>query len=95
MGCEVTVFSGNENKRADAMALGATEFCVLPSKDSDVPASSKEGINVLLLCGGGLPDFAIIIPLLARRAAIVPLIIQGEPLIIPYMPFLLPGHRIM
>jgi len=97
MGCEVVVFSGSEAKKADAMAMGATEFCVLPPKNGAAP-TLKGGVNVLLLCGGTLPDFGLsvfqsqfeglltgarLIPLLARRAAIVPLIIQGEPLVIP------------
>jgi D-arabinose 1-dehydrogenase-like Zn-dependent alcohol dehydrogenase len=58
MGCEVVVFSRSEAKRADAMVLGATEFCVLPPK-SEVPNGLKGGVNVLLLCGGGLPDFEV------------------------------------
>jgi D-arabinose 1-dehydrogenase-like Zn-dependent alcohol dehydrogenase len=32
MGSEVVVFSSRESKRADAMALGATDFCVLPDR---------------------------------------------------------------
>jgi len=58
MGCDVTVFSGSEVKREDSMALGATEFCVLP-REKGVAPTSKGGINVLLLCGGGLPDFEV------------------------------------
>ena len=58
MGCEVVVFSGSEAKRADAIALGATEFCVLPP-NSEESIGLKAGVNVLLLCGGGLPDFEV------------------------------------
>jgi len=55
----------------------------------------KDGVNrvnILLSCGDGLPDFELYElnishmnspSILARRATIVPLIIQGEPLIIP------------
>lgn len=60
MGCEVVVFSGSESKRADSIALGATEFCVVPKDTSSVPSPTPKlrgGINVLLLCGGGLPNF--------------------------------------
>jgi len=94
MGCDVVVFSGSESKRADAMALGATEFCLLPREGGPIH-NLKAGINVLLLCGGELPNFEVFIPLLERRATIIPLIIQREPLVIPYMSFLLPGHRII
>ncbi|TVY44183.1 alcohol dehydrogenase [Lachnellula subtilissima] len=82
MGCDVVVFSGSESKRADAMALGATEFCLLP-RDGGPIHNLKARINVLLLCGGTLPSFEVLLPLLERRATIVPLIIQGEPMVIP------------
>ena len=58
MGCEVVVFSGSKAKKADAMAMGATEFFVIPPKDGAAPAL-KGGVNVLLLCGGALPDFGL------------------------------------
>jgi alcohol dehydrogenase (NADP+) len=58
IGCEVVVFSGSEAKRADAMALGATEFCVLPPKP-EAPIKLKGGVNVLLLCSSRLPDFKV------------------------------------
>ncbi|KAJ9151960.1 NADP-dependent alcohol dehydrogenase [Pleurostoma richardsiae] len=94
MGCDVVVLSSREDKRADAMKLGATEFSVLrPQEQSSTESSAN--INVLLLCGGSMSDLSCLIPLLARRARIIPLVIQGEPLVIPYMPFLLPGHRII
>ncbi|EXJ86688.1 hypothetical protein A1O3_03641 [Capronia epimyces CBS 606.96] len=103
MGCDVVVFSGTEAKRPDAMALGATEFCLLPPADKgagagaarDLPGGVNVNVNVMLLCGGTLPDFDIIMPLLARRATIVPLVIQTKPLVIPYMLLLLGGHRII
>ncbi len=98
MGCGVVVFSGSEAKKEDSIALGATEFCLLPLK-ADTP-KLKAGINVLLLCSDKLPDFEAYVPsplylsvstnllhrflpLLARRAAIILLMIQGEPLVIP------------
>jgi alcohol dehydrogenase (NADP+) len=104
MGCEVIVFSGSETKRFDAMALGATEYCVLSRETPSSPQPAVKlngGVNVLLLCGGGLPNFDLYVivscyyldsdrsrlfPLLARRAAIIPLIIQGDPLVIPQVP---------
>ncbi|KAG4420794.1 hypothetical protein IFR04_006074 [Cadophora malorum] len=93
-GCDPVVFSRDESKRDDAMKLGATDFHVIPSSDNG-KLEVKDGVHVLLFCGGALPDFGRFIEVLARRATIVPLIIQGEPLVIPYMPFLLPGHRII
>ena len=55
MGCAVTVFSSSDDKRADAMVLGATEFCLLSGSESSPKLTSD--INVLLLCGNGLPNF--------------------------------------
>jgi Zn-dependent alcohol dehydrogenase len=53
MGCEVIVFSTDSSKKADAVALGATEFYPMPLATD----TSGIGVNVMLLCGGGLPDF--------------------------------------
>lgn len=81
MGCDAVVLSSNEGKREDAKALGAVEFYKTPVGKEQ--AGIIKGINVLLLCGSELPDFDWVMPILARRATIVPLIIQGEPLRIP------------
>jgi len=35
VGCDVVVFSGSEAKKADAIALGATEFCMLSAKSEE------------------------------------------------------------
>ena len=56
MGCSVTVISSSDRKKEDAIALGATDFISL-SKDDDTAPTSAGSINILLLCGGGLPDF--------------------------------------
>ncbi|KAH6681749.1 NADP-dependent alcohol dehydrogenase [Halenospora varia] len=93
-GCDPVVFSRSAHKKDDAMRLGAKEFHLIPSSSGE-KFDPMLGVNVLLLCGNGLPDFGLFMPALARRATIVPLIIQGKPLVIPYMPFMLPGHRII
>ncbi|CZR54307.1 related to ADH7-NADP(H)-dependent alcohol dehydrogenase [Phialocephala subalpina] len=93
-GCEPVVFTrDHDDKVNDALKLGAGKIVRLP--DPGDPQPIEEDINVLLLCGSELPDFELFMPVLARRATIVPLIIQGQPLVIPYMPFILPGHRII
>jgi alcohol dehydrogenase (NADP+) len=50
MGCETVVFSSSEDKRADALALGATEFRIL-SRDGKIIDESSSKINVLLIVG--------------------------------------------
>jgi alcohol dehydrogenase (NADP+) len=54
MGCEVVVFSRSEGKRGDALSCGAGEFYVLGNGNE-----MDGGVNVLLLCGDGLPDFEL------------------------------------
>ena len=108
MGCAVTVLSGStvssESKAKDAFDLGAEEVRFLKEPtigrrrrtDGSVSKDSKDGdINVLLICANETPDFETILPLLARRATIVLMSIQTQSLHIPYMSFLLPGHRII
>ncbi|KAG9849451.1 GroES-like protein, partial [Aureobasidium melanogenum] len=108
MGCAVTVFSGSAGKAGskarDAFQLGADELRALNDIDTAIrPDSntertddaSKSLIDILLICANETPDLEKILPFLARRAAIVLMSIQQKPLIIPYMPFILPGHRII
>ncbi|KAG8624641.1 hypothetical protein KVT40_007708 [Elsinoe batatas] len=56
----------------------------------------KIGVAVKNLeAGDRLPDWFNVLPLLDRMARIVLMTIQNKPLSIPYMPFILPGHRII
>lgn len=50
------VFSRTADKEEDALKLGAKEFYTIPSS-KEIKLKVKEGVNVLLLCGGKLPDF--------------------------------------
>lgn len=108
MGCAVTVFSGSaakaESKARDAFQLGADEIRVLNDIDTAIrpdsntertDKASKSLIDVLLICANETPDLEKILPFLSRRATIVLMSIQQKPLVIPYMPFILPGHRII
>ena len=56
MGCDPVVFSRSAEKKDDALKCGAKEFYCVPEK-RDGEMIVKEGVNVLLLCGDGLPDF--------------------------------------
>lgn len=93
-GCGVTAISDDEIKREDAPKLGADEFWHLNALRSGRPEAAS-AINVLLLCANVIPDLELLLPLLARRARIVFMTIQQDPVQIPYMPFILPGHRII
>lgn len=93
MGCAVTAFSAAPSKREDAMKLGADEFRVLG--DEDMAPGSANPVDVLLVCANETPSFELLLPHLARRAIVVLMSIQLAPLSIPYMPFILPGHRLI
>lgn len=55
IGCQVVVISRTENKRADAMELGASEFHVVnPAEGMDHIRPVKQ----LLLCGSSAIDYA-------------------------------------
>lgn len=110
MGCAVTAITGkySPEKRALLKELGADEYRslediekaeMLGSDDSntssDKPWADHSGINVLLITANETPDFDRILPLLARRATIILMSIQQQPLPIPYMPFILPGHKLI
>ncbi|EKG10596.1 Cytochrome P450 [Macrophomina phaseolina MS6] len=93
-GCGVTALSKSGDKEDDARRLGADEFLRLDALRDGRPADASP-INVLLLCSNGVPDLALLLPLLARRARIVFMTIQQAPVQIPYMPFIIPGHKII
>lgn len=111
MGCGVTaLFASNRQppsqKVKDAFALGADEVrCISEGHETiftpdgaDMTGGMSERtkpIDVLLVTSNGLPDWEKVLPLLNRMARIVLMSIQMEPLSIPYMPFILPGHRII
>ncbi|KAF2211088.1 hypothetical protein CERZMDRAFT_98819 [Cercospora zeae-maydis SCOH1-5] len=102
MGCAVTAISSGDRKKQDAFKLGAGEFRdatkisqafsgLLQSREDPQPAN----INVLLITSNAVPKLETVLPLLARRATIVLMTIQIEPLEVPYMQFVLPGHRLI
>jgi D-arabinose 1-dehydrogenase-like Zn-dependent alcohol dehydrogenase len=103
MGCSVTVISNSSDKRSDAFKLGADEFRDLSNLSSvhrpdDVAPGQQQDdakISALLLTSNAIPELTEILPLLARHAPIVLMTIQQDSISIPYMPFVLPGHRLI
>jgi len=55
MGGEVVVFSSTENKREEALALGAKEFYVINELETKKP---EKDIDVLLVTTSKHPDWA-------------------------------------
>lgn len=103
MGCGVTAISMTEGKRKDAAELGADRFGrldkTIQSEEEEwtyiTQDEGEDGINVLLICTNEVPDLTPLLPQLARQATIVPMTIQTRPMVVPFMPFILPGHKII
>jgi len=91
MGCEVVVFSSTDDKKAEAMKLGATEF-VATKGISELKLAKP--INKLLVTTSFLPDWKLFLPLLAPKSTIFPLTVAHGDFSIPYMAFLGGGHTI-
>jgi alcohol dehydrogenase (NADP+) len=100
MGCAVTVFSSSAQKAArDAFKLGADEYRILGNINKSFrsfgASTHAPHMDTLLICANETPDLETILPFLARRATIVLMSIQQKALVVPYMSFILPGHRII
>ena len=105
MGCAVTAISSNHDKLADALTMGADECRnteelakVWRKSDADETASDEPNpmsIDILLVTSNEAPELDSLLPLLARRATIVLMTIQRKPLSLPYMGFVLPGHKLI
>ncbi|KAK4966406.1 hypothetical protein LTR42_011569 [Elasticomyces elasticus] len=105
MGCAVTAISSDQEKFADAVSMGADECRSTgeleqiwrPHEDGIVVSDDPHprNVNILLITSNQVPDLEQLLPLLARRATIVLMTIQQEALSIPYMPFVLPGHKLI
>ena len=85
MGCEVVVFSSTDNKKEEAMRLGATEFVTTKgAKELQV----SRPIDQLLVTSSVQPDWNQFLPIMAPGATIFPLTVSMDDLKIPYMPIL-------
>ncbi|RHZ56580.1 NAD(P)-dependent alcohol dehydrogenase [Aspergillus thermomutatus] len=91
MGCEVVVFSGSDNKKDEAMELGASEFHA--TKGAKELKVSKP-LDNLLVTMSTQPDWKLYLDVMAPGAVISPLTIDNEDLKFPYMPLLVNGIRI-
>lgn len=108
MGCGVTAITGDLEKASDLFKMGADEVRFTEdlelsyTQDSTIPGELEAtelpepmSIDVLLITSNAIPDLSAYFGLLARRATIVLMTIQQEPISIPYMPFVLPGHKLI
>lgn len=91
MGCNVVVLSGSDNKKDEAMKLGAHEFIAMKGKKE---LKVERPIDRLLVTTSAQPDWNLLVPVLAPRATIFPLSVDEGEFKFPYMPFLINGFRV-
>lgn len=96
MGCRVVVLSSSDRKKDEATRLGGHRFIATSnlkkgekSKDEDVWE-----LNRLLVTTSSLPDWEVIMPMMAMRSVIMPLSVGGGDLVVPYGPVLTRGVTI-
>ncbi|KAF2439655.1 GroES-like protein [Karstenula rhodostoma CBS 690.94] len=91
MGCDVVVLSGTDNKKEEAMKLGAKDFIATKDK-KEIDVGRK--IDVLVVTTSVMPDWNVILPALAPTAAIIPLTVSEGDFTIPQNPLILGGHTV-
>jgi D-arabinose 1-dehydrogenase-like Zn-dependent alcohol dehydrogenase len=97
MGCEVTAFSGNASKEADALELGAHHFVNTNIEEGEELKVSRP-IGRLLICANTYIDWKLFTPLLAGRAPVFPLPIpedMSSEFKVPHMPFLMKSINVV
>ncbi|KAK3657784.1 hypothetical protein LTR56_002163 [Elasticomyces elasticus] len=91
MGCRVIVLSGSDSKKDEATRLGAHEFFAMKGA-KEIKVSHQ--LNRLLVTTSALPEWDLIMPILAPGATIHPLSVDDGNFSIPNMPLILNGITI-
>ncbi|OAL02227.1 GroES-like protein [Phaeosphaeriaceae sp. SRC1lsM3a] len=91
MGCDVVVFSGSDSKKDEAMKLGAKEFVAMKGKDK---IEISRDVDALLVTTSVLPDWNVILPVMAPNSKIFPLTVAQGNFEIPHMPMILKGIQV-
>ncbi|PYI00054.1 NADP-dependent alcohol dehydrogenase [Aspergillus ellipticus CBS 707.79] len=95
MGCEVVVFSSTDDKRDEALRLGAAEFYATNGTTDYSTLGVAKPIDRLIITTSAKFNLGLFYPVLARNAIILPLSVDGGDLVAPYMPTVLHGHSIV
>lgn len=95
MGCDVVVFSSTEDKREEALKLGASEFYATKGVSDFSTLGVKKPIDRLLITSSAKFNLGLFYPVLSRNASIFPLSVDGGDLTAPYMPTVASGHKII
>ncbi|KAF9728896.1 hypothetical protein PMIN06_011164 [Paraphaeosphaeria minitans] len=91
MGCDVVVLSGTDNKKEEAMKLGANTFVATKGK-KEIDVGRK--IDVLVVTTSVMPDWSVVLPALAPTATIIPLTVSEGDFVIPQNPLILGGYTV-
>ena len=90
-GCEVVIFSGTEEKREQAMRMGAKEFYATRNLDE---FKNVAPVDHLLVTTSKQVSWGLYLPIMTSPGTIYPLTVSEDDLKIPYTPFLFGGLRI-
>lgn len=88
MRCRIVVLSGFDNKKAEAVRLGAHDFIAIKGVKALTVSSS---LNRLLIIAAMSLSWDLILPIMTPRSAIYSLSMSSEKLKIPYMALILQG----
>jgi len=91
MGCEVVVFSGTDNKKEEALKLGAHEFVATKGAKE---LKLKQPLDNLFVTTSQQPDWGMYFKVLSPNAVISPLSVDVGDLKVPYLPLLQWGFRV-
>ncbi|RAL04045.1 NAD(P)-dependent alcohol dehydrogenase [Aspergillus ibericus CBS 121593] len=95
MGCDVIVFSSTEEKRDEALNLGANEFYATKGVSDYATLGVPKPIDRLLITSSAKFNLGLFYPILARKASIFPLSVDSGDLTAPYMPTIARGISIV
>ncbi|RYP79004.1 hypothetical protein DL769_003077 [Monosporascus sp. CRB-8-3] len=95
MGCDVVVFSATEDKRGEAIGLGASEFYVTRGVSDYSTLGVPKPINRLLITSSAKFELGIFYPILAQNATVLPLSVDSGNLTTLYMPTITRGLQIL
>ncbi|KAF2453480.1 NADP-dependent alcohol dehydrogenase, partial [Lineolata rhizophorae] len=95
MGCDVVVFSSTEDKREEAMNLGASEFYPTRGVSDYATLGVTKPIDRLLITSSVKFNLGIFYPILAKNAKIFPLSVDSGDLTAPYFLTVFCGHEII
>ncbi|KAL5093426.1 hypothetical protein Trisim1_011230 [Trichoderma cf. simile WF8] len=91
MGCQVVVFSSTEQKRAEAMAFGASEFYTTKGVEK---LEISAPIDHLLVTSNAQPDWNLFLPIMAPEGTIYPITVSFDNISVPAMGLIMGGLRI-